>query len=61
MGKWYINNSKTKEKPILFFEFLNILRDKLESMIGRAAILGRDAVRWQVGCAAILGLDVVRW
>ena len=44
MGKWYINNSKMKEKPILFFEFLTILRDKLESMIGGAAIVGCDAV-----------------
>ena len=30
MGKWYLNNSKTKEKSILFFEFLSILREQLE-------------------------------
>ena len=28
MGKWYINNSKTKEKPILFFDFLSIFQRK---------------------------------
>ena len=31
MGKWYLNNSKSKEEPILFFEFLIKLRDKLEN------------------------------
>ena len=47
MGKWYLNNFKTKEKSILFFEFLSILREKLELIVGGAAIVGRDVLPWQ--------------
>ena len=47
MGKWYLNNSKSKDKPILFFEFLIILREKLELMIGGAAVVGREKLPWQ--------------
>ena len=47
MGKWYLNNSKSKDNPILFFEFLIILREKLELMIGGAAVVGREILPWQ--------------
>ena len=47
MGKWYLNNSKPKEKPILFFEFLIILREKVELMNGGAAVVGREILPWQ--------------
>ena len=32
----------------------DILRDKLESMIGGAAIVGRDAIRWQEALLEVL-------
>ena len=47
MGKWYLNNSKTKEKLILFFEFLSILREKLELIVGGAAIVSCEVLPWQ--------------
>ena len=47
IGKWYLNNSKSKEKPILFFEFLIILREKLEFMVGGAAVVDREILPWQ--------------
>ena len=33
MGKWYINNCRSKEKQIYFFEFLMILKNKVNIMI----------------------------
>ena len=41
------NNPKTKETSILFFEFLSILREKLELIVGGAAIVGCDVLSWQ--------------
>ena len=42
----YLNHSKTKEKPIYFFEFLSLIREKLEWIINVAAIVGRNAEPW---------------
>ena len=47
MGKWYINHSKTKEKQIYFFEFLSLIREKLELIINGASSVGRNAESWQ--------------
>ena len=46
MGKWYLNNSKTNEKSIYFFEFLSLLRTKLELMMGGAAVANREVLPW---------------
>ena len=56
IGKFYLNNSKTIEKPIFVFYFLTIIRDNLESMIGGAAIVGCDAVHWQGAILVVLWL-----
>ena len=42
MGNRYLNNSKTKETSILFFEFLSILRKQLELIVGVAVFMGHD-------------------
>ena len=54
MGKWYLNNSKSKEKTILFFEFLIILREKVELMVGGAAVVGREVLPWQSALYEVL-------
>ena len=32
LGKWFLNNKKTLNKEITFFEFLQYLKDKLETL-----------------------------
>ena len=32
MGKWYINKRKSNKNPIYFFEYLAILRDKVNTL-----------------------------
>ena len=32
LGKWYLNKCKSTEKQIYFFEFLNILKNKVNIM-----------------------------
>ena len=54
MGKWYLYNIKSKDKPILFFEFLIILREKLELMVGGAAVVGREILPWQSALYEVL-------
>ena len=54
MGKWYLNKSKSKLKPILFFEFLIILREKVELMVGGAAVVGRKILPWQSALYEVL-------
>ena len=30
IGKWYLNNSKTQNKPIYFLDFITLIKDKTE-------------------------------
>ena len=30
IGKWYLNNSKTQNKPIYFFDFISLDKEKTE-------------------------------
>ena len=54
MEKWYLNNSKSKEKEILFFEFLIILREKVELMVEGAVVVGRDVLPCQSALYVVL-------
>ena len=38
---------KSKEKSIIFLEFFTILREKVELMVGDAAVVGHDIFLWQ--------------
>ena len=38
MGKWYLNNSKTKKKSIFVFYFVSILRKTILELIVGGAI-----------------------
>ena len=46
MGKWYINKNKSEEKPLMLFEFLVIIKKKLEVMIKGSEMVGRRTKSW---------------
>ena len=46
LGKWYINKNKCKQIPIHFFEYLTILKDKVNTMMYIPKIEGREVEPW---------------
>ena len=32
LGKWFLNSRKSSERPVIFSEFVKMLKDKLESI-----------------------------
>ena len=46
MGKWYINKNKSEEKSKMLFEFLVIIKKKLELMIKGSEMVGRKTKSW---------------
>ena len=46
MGKWYTNKNKSEEKSIMLFEFLVIIKKKIEVMIKCSEMVGRKTKSW---------------
>ena len=46
IGKWYLNKNKNNQSPIYFFEYLIILKDKVNTMTYISKLGGVDAEPW---------------
>ena len=46
LGKWYINKNKSKQIPKHFFEYLTILKDKVNMMMYIPKVEGREVEPW---------------
>ena len=47
IGKWFINQCRTANKPIYFIPFLMILKDKVQTIAYNNIIKGRVNKEWQ--------------
>ena len=47
MTKWYINNQRSENKPLFFFELLNIIKGRIKTLILANNMAGRINKSWQ--------------
>ena len=46
IGKWYLNNSKTQNKPIFFFDFISLIKEKTEILRNVNLINNEEVDLW---------------
>ena len=46
IGKWYLNNSKTQNKPIFFFDFISLIKEKTEILRNVNIINNEEVDLW---------------
>ena len=48
LGKWYINKTRTQNKPLAFNEFLQILKNKIDMIVYNKNINNIDPRDWEI-------------
>ena len=46
IGKWFLNNSKTQNKPSYFLDFISLIKDKIEILKTISAFNNEDVEPW---------------
>ena len=57
IGKWYLNNSKTQNKPIYFFDFIALIKEKTEILRNVNLINNEEVDLWVADLWVVVSTD----
>ena len=54
LGKWYINKARTQNKPLSLYEFLKILKNKIDMIIYNKTLNNIQPKNWEINLMIML-------